>query len=71
MRQCLDLLDHCLARYHLIAREWDQSKHWELLSPQRIDECADRFSFICKIRDAAEHTIIRLEQQNLPPQAAN
>ena len=71
MRQFLDLLDHCIARYHLIAREWDQSKKWDLLSPQRISECEDRLHFICKIRDAAEQTIIRLEQKNPPPQAAN
>jgi hypothetical protein len=71
MRQCLNLLDHCLARYQLVAQEWDLANQWELLSPQRIDECAQHLSFICKIRDAAEQTIIRLEQKNLPPQAAN
>jgi len=71
MRQCLGLLDQCLARYNLISQEWDQSNHWELLSPQRIDECADHLSFIGKIRDAAEQTIIRLEQKQRLPQAAN
>jgi len=71
MRQCLGLLDQCLTRYHMISQEWDQSNHWELLSPQRIDECAERLSFIGKIRNAAEQTIIRLEQKNRLPQAAN
>jgi len=71
MRQCLNLLDRCLARYNMISKELDQANQWELLSPQRIDECADHLSFICKIRDAAEQTIIRLEQKNRLPQAAN
>jgi hypothetical protein len=71
MRQCLDLLDHCIARYDLIAKQWDQTKNWELLSPQRINECDERFKFICKIRDAAEKTIVRFEQQSPAPQAAN
>ena len=70
MRQCLGLLDHCLARYHVIAQEWDQANQWELLSPQRLAECAERLRFIGKIRDAAEQTIIRLEQEQRLPQAA-
>jgi hypothetical protein len=65
MRQYLDLLDHCLARYNHIAQEWNLSKHWEFLSPQRITECLDRYNFICKIRDAASQTIVRLEQKSL------
>jgi len=71
MRQCLELLDHCIARYHKIANEWDQAKSWDRLSTQRITECEERFHFICKIRDAAETTVLRLEQQSLPAQAAN
>jgi hypothetical protein len=71
MRQCLDLLDHCIARYHNIANEWDQAKNWDRLSPQRITECEERFHFICKIREAAETTVLRFEQQSLPAQAAN
>jgi hypothetical protein len=70
MHQCLDVLDHCIARYETLAQEWDQTKNWELLSPQRISECEERFSFICKIRDAAEKTVLRLEG-NHPPQASN
>ena len=61
MRQCLILLDHCLARYTTISQAWDETKHWELLSPQRIAECNERCHFIGKIRDAAEITILRLE----------
>jgi hypothetical protein len=70
MRQCLDVLDHCITRYQMIAHEWDQSKNWELLSPQRISECEERFRFIREIRDAAEATVLRLEGK-LHPQASN
>lgn len=69
MRQCLDITDHCLVRYETLAKEWDQTKNWELLSPQRINECDERFHFIVKIRDAAEKTILRLEGK-LQPQAS-
>jgi hypothetical protein len=65
MRQYLTLLDHCLARYSNIAQEWNQSKNWDRLSPQRIAECQERFYFIGKIRDAAEKTIIVFEQKSL------
>lgn len=61
MRQCLGLLDHCIGRYQHIAAQWDETKAWDRLSEQRITECADRISFICKIRDAAEKTILRFE----------
>jgi hypothetical protein len=71
MRQCLGLLDHCIARYVMIAKQWDESKNWELLSPMRITECEDRFSFITKIREAAEKTIIRLENESPNQQVAN
>ena len=71
MRQCLGLLDHCLARYGMIAKQWDESKNWDLLSPQRITECEERLSFITKIREAAEKTIIRLENERENHQAAN
>lgn len=71
MRQCLNVLDHCLGRYDMIAKEWDESKNWELLSSQRINECNERFKFVCKIRDAAENTILRYEGKTLTPQAAN
>ena len=65
MRQYLNRLDYCIARYDRIAREWDLSKNWDLLSPQRINECQERYSFICKIRDAASQTIVRIEQKSL------
>ncbi len=61
MRQCLLVLDHCLARYTDMAQEWTQSRQWELLSSMRIDECQERRQFIGKIRDAAEQIILRLE----------
>jgi hypothetical protein len=71
MRQYLNLLDHCIARYVTISREWDKSKNWELLSPQRIVECDDRFTFICKIRDNAEGIILRYEGKTDGSQALN
>jgi hypothetical protein len=67
MRQCLELVDRCLARYVSIAQDWDQANNWERLSPQRITECEERFRFITKIRDAAETTILRLEKQAHSP----
>lgn len=71
MRQCLQLLDHCIARYTAIATQWSESDQWELLSPQRINECQERFDFITKVRAAAEQTILRLEGQSTNHQAAN
>jgi hypothetical protein len=59
MRQYLQLLDHCIARYNRLALEWELSNSWDRLSPQRITECQERYSFICKIRDAASQTIER------------
>lgn len=63
MRQCLGVLDHCIGRYVTLAKQWDESKRWDLLSPMRIAECDDRFSFICKIRDAAAEAIKRFENE--------
>jgi len=71
MRQYLNLLDHCINRYVANARQWDETKQWELLSPQRIAECDDRFQFICKFREAAEGAIARFEGKPHPTQAAN
>ena len=63
MRQYLMVLDHCIARYVTEAKAWDKSKNWDLLSPQRIAECDERFDFICKIRDAADKTVLRFESE--------
>jgi len=71
MRQCLGLLDHCISRYLMISKQWDESKNWELLSSMRITECEDRFRFITKVREAAEKTIIRLENESPNHQVAN
>lgn len=71
MRRCLEVLDHCIARYVTVAKQWDASKNWDLLSPQRISECEDRFSFIMKIRESAEKAIIRFEGGAPEPQASN
>lgn len=66
MRQCLDLLGHCLARYDHISRQWEQSGNWNLLSPMRIAECHERHDFMTRIREAAEKTILRLEAETSP-----
>ncbi len=70
MRQCLNILDFCLARYDSLAREWDETKQWELLSPMRIEECEERIHFVRKIRNDAEQTILRLEGK-IQEQVAN
>ena len=71
MHQYLNLLDRCIVRYVALSNQWDQSKNWELLSPQRIAECDERFTFIQHIRDDAEGTILRFEGKSNSPQASN
>lgn len=61
MRQYLDVLKLSIARYDQLAKEWDETKNWELLSPMRIEECEDRIKFVKKISRDAEQTILRLE----------
>ncbi|MES2997097.1 MAG: hypothetical protein V4733_09845 [Verrucomicrobiota bacterium] len=61
MRGQLALLDHCIARYHRKAREWEQAGIWNNISPQRILECQERIRFITKLRDSAATTIARFE----------
>lgn len=70
MRQYLNVLDDSLARYDHIAKEWDQAKSWDLLSPQRITECEERFKFIGKMRNVYEKIIVRTENR-LQHQASN
>lgn len=70
MRHYLGVLDYSLDRYETLAKEWEQTGNWELLSNQRIQECVERYDFICKIRDASEKTILRFEGE-LQPQASN
>ncbi len=65
MRHYMTVLDNCILQYHNISREWGNSKNWDQISPARIRECHERLYFIGKIRDAAEQTIVRLE--NKPP----
>ena len=71
MRHYLDILDQSLNRYDTIAKQWDEAKNWDRISPQRIEECETRFSFIGKIRDAAEKAIARFEEEAQNHQAAN
>jgi len=71
MRQYLALLDHCLARYVSLAKQWDSTGNWKLLSPQRIAECDERFTFISKIRETDLQTIERFEAMTSQRQATN
>lgn len=71
MRHYLVRLDQCIARYDEISARWTSSNSWNLLSPQRIEECDERSHFIRKIRDAAEKTIQILEGGSAHSQAAN
>jgi hypothetical protein len=71
MRQYLDVLDYCIQRYVAKAKEWDENKQWELLSPQRVAECDDRLTFILKFREAAVGAIERFEGKTHPAQASN
>lgn len=61
MRQYLDLMGYCLNHYVAVSQEWDRTKSWDNLSPQRIQECDERFQFITKIRETVEQTILRFE----------
>lgn len=63
MRQKLELLDVCLARYSVISQQWDLTKNWDLLSPMRQYECEERSKFIRKMRDTALKTITRFETE--------
>ncbi len=71
MRQYLNLLDHCVGRYMSIARKWEETRNWELLSPQRVQECEDRIRFILKFREAADGAISRFEGKPHPSQVSN
>lgn len=62
MRQYLELLDFCIQRHIQIARRWDETGNWSLLSPQRVTECRERFQFITKFRENSASTIQRFEQ---------
>jgi hypothetical protein len=66
MREYLGLMDQCLARYDQISTSWDTSGQWELLSPVRLLEMKERHTFVLKIRDFSEQTILRLEGREQP-----
>jgi hypothetical protein len=63
MREKLEMLDVCLARYSVISQQWDLTKNWDLLSPMRQYECEERSKFIRKMRDTALNTITRIETE--------
>jgi hypothetical protein len=72
MRQFLNVVDFSLVRYQTLSKEWDRSKNWELLSTPRIQECADRFQFISKIREDYAVIIERYEgKAPSPDQVSN
>lgn len=62
MRQNLGLLDFCIQRHMVIARRWDETNNWSLLSPQRVAECRERLQFIAKFREDAAAAIQRFEE---------
>lgn len=63
MRSYLAQLNQCMSRYEQEAIKWEQSKQWDLISPQRIAELQDRHHFVSKVREAAEQTIQRIESE--------
>lgn len=70
MRRTLGLLDYCIARHNQIHAHWTSQGGHELLSQMRIAEMEDRFSFVIKIRDAAEEAIRRFEGEESNSQAS-
>lgn len=60
MRQYLNMLDYCLMRFERESALWDEFNHWQLLSPQRVQECQERHQFIQTFRRTAAATIDRL-----------
>ncbi len=71
MRSYLELLDYCIARHLAIRKNWIASGHDELLSPMRLLEMEERFTFVRLIRDAAEVAIIRFEESSSPQPRPN
>jgi len=67
MREYLQLMDHSIQRYRHISSIWKTAGQWDLLSPQRQLEAEERLTFTLKVRDAAEGTIRRLEQEERAP----
>lgn len=65
MRDQLALVDHALARHQQLLEQAVKSGQWDLVSPFRRDETAERCRFLCRVRDAADATIRRLD--GLPP----
>lgn len=71
MRNRLAIVDYSLARHQELSRQWIENGNWELISPMRQEEIANRFKFLARVRDAAEGTIQRLEGKPNPGQVAN
>jgi len=62
MRECLDLLNHAIARHLALRESWTAAGLDELVSPMRILEMDERLRFILRIRDAAETTVARFAE---------
>ena len=71
MRNRLAIVDYSLVRHQEIAHRWIENGNWNLISPMRQEEIANRFKFLSKVRDSAEGTILRLEGKSLTGQASN
>lgn len=61
MKNRLAIVDYSLARHQEISRHWIENGNWDLISPMRQEEIANRYKFLSRVRDAAESTILRLE----------
>lgn len=67
MRAVLQTLTQAIQRFDNLSNQWHRNGNWELLSPQRVQECADRLEFILKIQHAAEATIAKFESTSSNP----
>ncbi|MEM1085054.1 MAG: hypothetical protein AAGI48_13160 [Verrucomicrobiota bacterium] len=61
MRKQLAVIDFCLKRHFELLEQFIADGHWEQLSGMRQSEIAERSNFALKLREAAEKTILRLE----------
>lgn len=71
MKNRLSIVDYSLAMHQEISRRWIENGNWNLISPMRQEEIANRYKFLSRVRDAAESTIRRLEGKPVTGQASN
>ncbi|QTN33777.1 hypothetical protein HZ994_16140 [Akkermansiaceae bacterium] len=61
MRSVLGVMDRSIGLYSHLADEWAEKGLWENLSALRVAETEERLSFVLRIRDGHEKSILRLE----------